>query len=233
MAASPRSGGRPRPPNEGERFPISFRVTPATKRRLDEAARVSGRSQSQEAELRLEQSFRDEQHLEQALELIYGQQLAGVLTVLSDVMKRVGERAFNASLDPASGETDISWLSDPYSYDQAMKGACVILEAMRPDGDPSMMRSGWRAPTAWHQYLGEDSAARTLLALTSRDPYEGLSDVEMAEVRPSEHTRKIRRFKALLGSIIARIRVPELRDLKAIDRAEFSGKAIIKREKSS
>jgi hypothetical protein len=51
-------GGRPRrEPEPGERVSLGLRVTPDMKRRLDEAAAKSGRSQSQEAELRLERSF--------------------------------------------------------------------------------------------------------------------------------------------------------------------------------
>jgi hypothetical protein len=50
--------GRPRvEPEDGERVPLSFRITPELKRLLDAAADASGRSQSQEAELRLEKSF--------------------------------------------------------------------------------------------------------------------------------------------------------------------------------
>jgi TraY domain-containing protein len=48
--------GRGRP-SLGERVPLGLRVTLDTKARLDAAARYSGRSLSQEAELRLEQSF--------------------------------------------------------------------------------------------------------------------------------------------------------------------------------
>ena len=44
-------------PTVGERVPLGLRVTPEMKRRLDAAAKQSGRSQSQEAEFRLERSF--------------------------------------------------------------------------------------------------------------------------------------------------------------------------------
>jgi uncharacterized protein (DUF1778 family) len=46
-----------RTPKPGERFQMGVRVTPQMKAALDEAAAASGRSQSQETELRLEQSF--------------------------------------------------------------------------------------------------------------------------------------------------------------------------------
>ena len=49
--------GRPtKKPKAGERIPLGLRVTAAVKHRLDKAAKASGRSQSQEAEIRLEQS---------------------------------------------------------------------------------------------------------------------------------------------------------------------------------
>ena len=55
---SKKRAGRPRKePEEGERVQISFRVTPNLKRLLTDAADRSGRSQSQEAEFRLERSF--------------------------------------------------------------------------------------------------------------------------------------------------------------------------------
>jgi TraY domain len=54
--------GRPtKPPTEGERVSLGLRVTADVKRKLDEAAAKSGRSQSQEAELRLERSFERDQ----------------------------------------------------------------------------------------------------------------------------------------------------------------------------
>lgn len=59
MAKRPR--GRPvLLPNESERVSIGFRTTPMIKMALMEAAATNGRSISQEAELRLELSFRDD-----------------------------------------------------------------------------------------------------------------------------------------------------------------------------
>ena len=50
--------GRPlKPASEGDRVMIGCRVSAEIKNKLDEAARKSGRSQSQELELRLLQSF--------------------------------------------------------------------------------------------------------------------------------------------------------------------------------
>lgn len=41
----------------GKRVPISFRATPEMKRLLDKSAKQNGRSQSQDIEYRLQQSF--------------------------------------------------------------------------------------------------------------------------------------------------------------------------------
>jgi hypothetical protein len=56
--------GRPtKPPKEGQRVPLGLRVTAAVKRGLEAAAIKSGRSISQEAELRLEHSLDMRRHL--------------------------------------------------------------------------------------------------------------------------------------------------------------------------
>ena len=57
--------GRPlraTPPTPGERVPLSLRVTADIRTRLEEAALESGRSLSQEAEMRLERSIRAVEH---------------------------------------------------------------------------------------------------------------------------------------------------------------------------
>src|SRR5262245_2407464 len=85
-------GGRPkRKISPGERVPLGLRVTPSLKSVLDKAAERSGRSQSQEAELRLERTFRDQSLLPDALELAYGRQLAGLLMILARAMKDGGQ----------------------------------------------------------------------------------------------------------------------------------------------
>ncbi len=59
--AKKRRMGRPiKPPRAGEHVGLSFRITPTLKRHLVKAAEANGRTQSQEAELRLERSFQEE-----------------------------------------------------------------------------------------------------------------------------------------------------------------------------
>jgi hypothetical protein len=65
--------GRPtKAPKADERVSLGLRVTADIKRRLDEAAERSGRSQSQEAEFRLERSFERQTLLREILVLVHG-----------------------------------------------------------------------------------------------------------------------------------------------------------------
>lgn len=61
MGTKSKRMGRPKKPaKSGERVSLGLRVTAEIKSKLDDAAEKSGRSQSQEAELRLERSFINE-----------------------------------------------------------------------------------------------------------------------------------------------------------------------------
>ena len=60
MRESQRVGRPSKAPRKGVRNSLGLRVTAETKNRLEAATAASGRSQSQEAEFRLEQSFRKE-----------------------------------------------------------------------------------------------------------------------------------------------------------------------------
>jgi uncharacterized protein (DUF1778 family) len=79
MDEKPKRIGRPtKAPKPGERVSLGLRVTADIKQKLDEAAARSGRSQSQEAELRLERSFEREELLPEVLTLAYGKSVADV-----------------------------------------------------------------------------------------------------------------------------------------------------------
>jgi hypothetical protein len=73
-----RRGGWPaRTYKPGERVPMSFRVTPEFKAKLDQAAQQSGRSLIAEIEIRLDRSFQEESQLGEAISL--GTRLGGSL----------------------------------------------------------------------------------------------------------------------------------------------------------
>src|SRR5215831_18446747 len=110
-----RRGGWPkRKPAPGERVPLSFRLTPESKGRIDRAAAASGRSISQEVELRIDLSFRDIDAFDRAIEIGHGRQIAGLLMLFGRVMRDVGAHAAHRS----TGTVDSNWLTDPFAFDQ-------------------------------------------------------------------------------------------------------------------
>ena len=130
--------GRPRKraPKSGERVALGLRVTPETKKALDVAAKQSGRSQSQEAEIRIEQTLASERSLLEGLDLAYGPALAGLLLVAAEAMKEAGQHAGFASHVAQSAPKE--WWQNPYSFDQAVQAANRIFERLKPGGDASV-----------------------------------------------------------------------------------------------
>jgi hypothetical protein len=124
--------GRPgRKPKAGERVPLGLRVTPQIKKQLDAAARNSGRSQSQEAETRLERTFRDEDALLLSLDGMFGRKLAGLLLLLGRAVADIGPQAGYRSTGTLAGATD--WPDVPMAFDAAQRAVNVILDSLRPD----------------------------------------------------------------------------------------------------
>jgi hypothetical protein len=79
--------GRPlKRPVAGRRFSLGLKVTAAAKTRLDNAARASGRTQSQEAEVRIERSFDRQDLLPEVLSLAYGKRAASLLMRLGPLI---------------------------------------------------------------------------------------------------------------------------------------------------
>jgi hypothetical protein len=114
--------------------PLGLRVTPEMKRRLDDAAKRSGRSQSQEAEFRLERSFDRTDLLPEALRLQFGRDLAGVLMLLG--MAMIWADAFHGVDDKSDQRRRANrpwrWAPNADSYNAAVEAAVAILEALRP-----------------------------------------------------------------------------------------------------
>lgn len=98
--AKPKAGGagHPRP----KRVMLGLRVTPEIKQQLDDAAQRSGRSQSQEAELRLERSFDRQGLLQEVLELSYGPEVAAELIKIGGIALRLG------AAGAATGDTKLT-----------------------------------------------------------------------------------------------------------------------------
>ncbi len=149
MAAQSKFGGRPgREPSPGERVHLGFRVTPDLKSQVEAAAAESGRSQSQEAELRLESSFQKQDLRSEVMSLAFGPELGGLLVMIGATLRELGPSAGFQSTMTLEGAQ--RWLDDPYAFDQAVRAIDRIVEALRP--------------------LGEVSPPRTLTSLATVDP---------------------------------------------------------------
>jgi hypothetical protein len=97
--------GRPmRIAEEGERVMIGCRVSAEIKNRLDEAAQKSGRSQAQELELRLQQSFAADDMMN-----YMRQRDATVMRTFMETMKSFAEKtgATPAQIAAAEAQADL------------------------------------------------------------------------------------------------------------------------------
>ena len=113
--------GRPtKAPTPGERVPLSLRVTADLKRKIDSAHEMSGRSQSQEAEYRLERSF----SLDDAFDDPALRDLIVRLSVAFDGGGRSAAWSRNVQGD---------WWRDPHCYRAAMFSVFETLLAQSPD----------------------------------------------------------------------------------------------------
>jgi hypothetical protein len=122
-----RRGGWPeRTPEPGERVPMSFRVTPGFKVKLDRAAKESGRSLAQEIELRLERSLDEERHLTDALELGFGRQVAGLMLAIGYLARGEGAGTLARPL-----------LSDSDVFRDMKESIDLLLQAIGPDAHPA------------------------------------------------------------------------------------------------
>ena len=154
MQTPKRRPGRPhREPDSGERVGLSLRVTPETKRSLDAAAAAAGRSLSQEAELRLEQSFSRQALLSGAMSLAYGRQATAIVLTLARELVHAGR--IGSVISTGKFETMENWVSNPFAYKQAIEAAGAVLEAFRPPGQISPVGPG----------PGSDGALITLAAI--------------------------------------------------------------------
>ncbi len=120
----------------GQKATLGIRATADLKNRLMAEANRNDRSLSQEAEIRLEQSFRAQSLLPEVLELRFGAELAGLLLAIGSVMEDTGP--FAAFSQNSTLESATHWFDNPHGYDQAIRGAATILEAARPDGEISL-----------------------------------------------------------------------------------------------
>jgi hypothetical protein len=137
--AQARIGRPPKSPTPGERIGMSLRVTPEMKNQLERAALANGRSLSQEAEFRLQQSFRDDDLLPRLLAAAYGPRLAGVLMMIGSAMSAAGRSAGFSQTFTLEGSTN--WMDLAWPYHQARGAAEQVLATLRPEGEIDVPKS--------------------------------------------------------------------------------------------
>jgi hypothetical protein len=93
VPSAARRGRPPVPPGQRKSKNFTFRSRGDLHARLAAAAAQSNRSISEEIEWRIERSFLDQDRATEALGLIYGRELAGLLLLLGAAMKEVGEQS--------------------------------------------------------------------------------------------------------------------------------------------
>jgi len=129
-------------PTVGLRVPLSLRVTPELKERLDDAAEQSGRSQSQEAEIRLEKSFDRQDLLPDVLKLAFGtsEEMAGIVMMLGEVISATEASCEYTILEIGEHTPKAEDVSKDefraHTLDQAVKAGIRVLEALRPSDAP-------------------------------------------------------------------------------------------------
>jgi hypothetical protein len=163
MAETGRQGRFSEP---GERVPLSFRVTPEFKRRIDRAAALSGRSTAQEIELRLEASLAD---------AAVPPEIAALAELLARVMTETGTAISGGNR--WAGHGSVPWLRDPYATDQALMAARRIIEKIQPEGDrgPHGLFASPDYPTELAENIGTQVADGTIEVMLGRHEEDGSS----------------------------------------------------------
>ena len=163
----PRPGRPSREPAEGERVGLSLRVTPRTKRALDAAAENNGKSLSQEAEARIDQTFRDERLLPQTLDLAYGPRNSGLLFLIGWLTKRVAEISSgppNRGISAASPD----WMTDPWARHQVAEAIRMVADELDPHPDDVAVPAG----------IAEWPTDHERRAIRGPHPFSGNRDLE-------------------------------------------------------
>src|SRR6266851_2943229 len=149
----------------GERIPMSFRVTPEFKRRIDRAAARSGRSIAQEIELRLDQSLGGDAG--------FPPEIAALLELLGRAMLDTGTGI--SGINHSAGHGFKPWLADRYAYSQAVYAAIHVLQKSLPDGpaEPHGLFAGGAYTRERAEQFGRQVADGILEAMRGRHPDPG------------------------------------------------------------
>jgi hypothetical protein len=129
-AVRPARRGRPTAPRKpGQRSTLSLRLTAEMFTELDKSAKEQGRPISQEAEIRLWASYRNQGSLQESLEATFGPDAAELLMLLG----RLARHAPGVLGIPVEDH----WASDPTAFHVAEREIMHAVARLRPPGDPA------------------------------------------------------------------------------------------------
>jgi hypothetical protein len=188
--------GRPtKTAKPGTRASLGLKVTPALKARIEEEAAKNGRTQSQEAEARLERSFDRADLLSDAMSLAYGPQTAGLLMVIGRAMTDAGRFSSFLSSPENLGADD--WIKDPYGFEQARLAIETVMEAFRPRAEPVV------EPTAAGTMLKaiHESYADRKTEAIGKSLGRGILHAIQGRPATAEMAEAAKRIKGLLGPL--------------------------------
>jgi hypothetical protein len=112
--------GRPlKPPTPGKRVSLGLKVTAEVKQKIDEEARKTGRTQSQQAELLLERAFTEDAGFG-------GSEVRRLAIFMASAFAIAGQRS-------AAGKAD--WMDDPIAYSAGAAGVLDALLTGFPSGE--------------------------------------------------------------------------------------------------
>ena len=174
--------GRPiKAPEPGARVSLGLKVTPAMKSRLAAAALSNGRTQSQEAELWLEQAFRNEERIELFRDMFFGKELSGFIELLSLILKRTINFSSYIS-NNGNYDRSINWMDDPFVFDQVSKAINVVLEGLRPEGDVMTTADGTPIEEG-SLHVGRGLALGALVTGATSENDQGRSEQPSPEIK--------------------------------------------------
>lgn len=127
MTSTERRGRKARPAQPGQKVSLGLKVMPEIKNKVDAASKLGGRTQSQEAEDRLTQSFRTENLLIQCLDMTFGQENTHLLYTLGN--------AIVSATYSARGSTGVDrWYDDASVFEAVKNVISEVFDKLRPLG---------------------------------------------------------------------------------------------------
>ncbi|HYI30319.1 MAG TPA: toxin-antitoxin system HicB family antitoxin [Bradyrhizobium sp.] len=206
MAKVTKARGRPAvAPEQRKSKNFTFRGTGDLHERLRLAAQKSHGSVSEEIEARLLESFDTAQKVDTVFE---NRTLYGIMRLVATAMNSAGETAGGHSRASHNSEHGPeNWHNDPHGFDQAVKAANRIFEALRPQGEikPPKFGKARRGDDSlldleeFAVNLGQGFANGLLYEIASDEPTTGAAVKRAPEFRRDLGPAIVERIKAFVG----------------------------------